>query len=370
MHTFGIITMDRDAEKEYITELGKRAPFHQFICHVFSPKDILPNKSTINGYVFDSTNNDWKESEFPLPNILYDRCFYKNEQEMKRYSPIINWLKQRKDACFLGYGLPNKFIMYDCLKHNQLLAPYLPPTKQVISASQVLKQLSIDYPIILKPVFGSQGRGIYVLQKALDGIQIKTVKNNQLIEKTLTISQTEKLISKMISLHKYLFQPFLKLQTTEKRPYDIRVFLQKDGKGNWVERGKGIRMGKGNYPISNLASGGVCLPFEKWLATFQKERATFIATEIQELIQSLPSMLETIFHPFFEIGIDISIDQKGAIWILEINSKPGRNVLFHLYPEMKDKLYDAPFQYGNHLLTLSSGGQENCEEKSISNRTI
>ena len=49
-----------------------------------------------------------------------------------------------------------------------------------------------------------------------------------------------------------------------------------------------------------------------------------IIQTIRDLSAQLPSLLEEGFGRLGELGIDFGVDTKGRVWILEVNSKPGR----------------------------------------------
>ncbi|MCU9612533.1 YheC/YheD family protein [Caldibacillus lycopersici] len=357
MQSFGIISINNTSELEYINEIAAYAVKSGFHCYRFTPDAVTPNKDTVPGLAFDSESGEWISAEFPIPTVLYDRCFYRNEQELKQYSPIINWLKTRTDLLFLGYGLPNKLAIYDTLKTNPQILPYLPETTATQHVQEVFKLLRERESLLLKPVFGSQGRGIFVLQKKEKQILVKTVKNTTIIEREMDSEKTKKWLNQLLASYSYLAQPFLSLTNAKQQPFDIRILLQKDENGKWIERGKGMRIGKEQSIISNLAGGGIPYSFEDWLEEVAPEKQEFIQAELNELIQLIPTALEHYYHPLFEIGLDIGIDKRGALWLLEVNSKPGRNVLLTVKPEMEKIIYEAPIKYAIHLLKGISKGE-------------
>lgn len=350
MPSFGIIQLNEVAECEYLTELAKRANEFGFECYRFTPKNIDPISQIVTGYKFIHSEKEWVQVQFDIPTILYDRCFYSNDKEAKEYSPIIHWLKSRKDLIFLSHGFPNKWDVYQCLKLSPSLSPYLPETKKVLSFDDIRPYFINKESFLMKPLFSSQGRGIYVIEPSKDSVSIKTVKQGNLIHKILSFHQAKKWIIQLIKKYSYLIQPYLSLNNHDSRPFDIRVFLQKDENGNWIERGKCVRIGPFGSFLSNISAGGEIKCFEDGLNKIRHEYRRFIEQEINEIVRTIPIILEEKYTRLFELGIDIGIDEKGAIWLLEVNSKPGRKSILETAPDLKNTLFQAPFLYAKYLL--------------------
>jgi glutathione synthase/RimK-type ligase-like ATP-grasp enzyme len=362
MQSFGIISLDNESEKNYIDGIAKFAHEYDFQLYRFTPDDIELENEKITGFKFNSKTSIWERKTFTIPTILYDRTFYRDEIEAKKYSRILNPLKASSKFHFLGYGLPNKLKMYEMLKHNERIRPYLPYSKQVNDAGFVIDYLSNHQKILLKPVFGSQGRGIFVIQKQGHLYDIQTVKSQSLIIKTFTEKRLNQWLQMLIANYPYLLQPYLSLKDEKEHPFDIRILLQKNETGKWSVRGKAIRVGQKNSILSNLAAGGIPKTFDSWFKKQTAEKKVFIQESINEIINTVPTLLETIFHPLFEIGIDIGVDQKGAVWILETNSKPGRNVFLTLQPEITETFFRAPLAYGKYIISSPKKGMVNDEQ--------
>ncbi len=176
------MTLTLDSESEYLTEVAKRATAQQVECVRFVPSSILPTTHLVKGKKFDASSECWVEDEFPLPALIYDRCFYGIDDHSKQCLPIVSWLKNRDDIQFLGYGLPNKLELYQAL-HNTELGAYLPVSKTVNQAQDVLLALKKHHRIILKPINGAQGYGIYYLKKNEKTFHVKTEKQKKIISR-------------------------------------------------------------------------------------------------------------------------------------------------------------------------------------------
>ncbi|WP_017754257.1 YheC/YheD family endospore coat-associated protein [Calidifontibacillus oryziterrae] len=351
MLSFGFLTLNKNIERKYYTEVAKRALTTTTEVFCFSPADIDPNTELVNGEIFNSINCNWERASFPIPNYLYDRCFYATEEQFRKYSPIVNWLKKRRNTTFIGYGLPNKWEIYKILSEHPILNYYVPHSIIATEPSHILKFLKKYQKVLLKPINGSQGKGIVALSlKEGRKIELQTHINKQIIRKDysnkLLLSNW---LKKLITTHSYLVQPLLNLQDHDHQCFDIRVLVQKNKPDQWIEIGRGIRKGQPGFLISNLHSGGTVHSFKKWLKTYNHHERVLIKDDIKTIVSHLPTILEQNFGPLFEIGIDIGVAKDRTIWILDTNSKPGHQTILHLNEKIEDFLYKAPLAYCQHL---------------------
>jgi YheC/D like ATP-grasp len=350
--TLGILSFELEKEQEYFTEIARRAKNYNMQVVSFSPANIQPNTEIVTGLSFDSTTDTWQQQQFSIPAYLYDRCFY-NKKLSKLSKPVVEWLKKRPNTTFLGYGLPSKLQTYKLISENSLLRPYLPKTQAVTAPADILEKLKKEKKIVLKPAYGAGGRGIYLLTYKRAQIHVQAQKGTELIEKILEEDIFLRFLTKLFK-HDYMMQPFLSIQDVTNCPFDLRLFLQKNNHGTWRTRGIGVRKGKEHYLTSNLSAGGTIVPYAEWKRQYTPREILLIEDAIQTISRILPVHLEEVNSPLFELGIDIGIDQKCAIWLLDINSKPGQKVLLSIDSSIGEDLYHAPLEYCSFLAYLNA----------------
>ncbi|MBS4171877.1 YheC/YheD family protein [Bacillus sp. FJAT-49736] len=350
MITMGILTLIPHENNSYFDEIAKRAHSYGIDIHLFSPLAINPNSLLVNGLYYDSEKENWVNKEYPIPEFLYDRCFYGEERKSNDAGAIVSWLKARNDITFLGYGLPNKWRLYETLIKNPNLAPYLPLTKKASSPEKVLTELKRYDEIILKPINGAHGYAVYSLQKIDNEIKIQTTKQEKMVEKKfINHEQAKSWLERLLTKQIFLIQPRLDNRNKDGSPFDLRLLLQKDGDGTWLERGRAIRTGAKHGLLTNISAGASVLSYEAWRSKATNFNHFYLQNEIEDLIKILPTQLEELFHPLFELGIDIIIAKNQSIWILDINSKPGRKIISLTNPNQLDSLYEAPLKYCQYL---------------------
>lgn len=345
MKHFGIMTLSLNNEAGYVDEIAKHADPADFRIYHFVPSTFNPYTEKVKGKVFHHEKGIWMSGEFPLPSIIYDRCFYHESPHSNQCKNIVTWLKQRKDIQFIGNGLPNKLKLYEVLAASNLKA-YLPKTKKLTSAKELIADFPFINPVIIKPIHGFQGNGIYFIHKRKKDIIVKTDKKDKQAEHTFGDEQKfAEWLNKVLAKNEYLSQAYLPLCTRDKQPFDIRCLLQKKPDGQWKTIEKGIRLGDKNRIISNLSAGATVIPFHDWVKHFSSAFQKFLTQEVNDILSSIPPILEASFPSLFELGIDIGVTENGSLWILDINSKPGRKVILSAYPHLAEQLYKAPTLY-------------------------
>lgn len=362
MSSFGIMTLSLENEKIYITEIAKFGEATGFNVYQFVPSSYNPLTEKVSGKVFDKDKNAWYKQDFPIPDYLYDRCYYQDDAHSRQCKNIVEWLKQKEDTVFIGNGLPNKLKLYDVLKASKLNA-YIPKSKPVLSAEELLEELSFVNPVMIKPINGSQGNGIYFIKEQNSCIHVRTDKKAKHVEHIFSDKDKfSRWLVQLLQKNDYFSQVYLPLCTAQKQPFDIRALLQKTEQNKWEIVEKGIRLGTEGRIISNLSAGAAVIPFKEWLENAPYKMKSFIETEIDDILTTLPPILEQTFPALFELGVDIGITVNGSLWILDVNSKPGRKVILQAYPDLSGKLYRAPLAYA---AMLRDGQRRNSNEKTL-----
>ncbi|RLQ97315.1 YheC/YheD family endospore coat-associated protein [Falsibacillus albus] len=350
MIQLGIITLTPDQPSSYFNELAGLSPDSGVSVYLFSPLHIQPGSENVSGYRFHQGTNQWIHDSFSIPSFLYDRCLYGETKESKDAKAIVSWLKAREDITFLGYGLPNKWSLYEKLIPASDISPYLPITRKVSSPEQIVDAAIKYKEVIIKPINGAHGFAVYLIEYDQHILTIKTTKNGKLVSRTVSDPKDAiPFFEKLLLKHIFILQPRLNNLNESGHPFDLRVFLQKDENGKWMERARGIRTGQKDGILTNLSAGADIISFEEWKNSVSNYNIPFIDNEINEVLDKLPHILEKQFYPLFELGIDLIIAKDHSIWIIDMNSKPGRKLVAMTNPQELETLYKAPLSYCKFL---------------------
>jgi hypothetical protein len=354
MISFGFLTVRPHQEQAYATEIAKRAKLYNIECYRFTPFCIQPGNQLVHGEKYDSSKDEWIKEVFPIPAFIYDRCYYKQDSFSTRARPIVQWLKKSPLTTFLGHGLPSKSDVYEAFKNHPSLSPYIPETVKAESSRQILQALFKQKTVLLKPDQGSQGRGIMLLSFYGKQLKIQSQRGQELTEVNFQDEASfHQWMTQKMERGSLLIQPFLNIHNYEGKPFDIRILLQKDAQGNWQEAGRGIRQAQSGQILTNISHGAEILSFDDGFHSFSPAQRRFICDELDSIIPLIPAVLEKAFSPLFELGIDVCIDRKGAVWILDMNSKPGRKIVTATCPQEEDALYHRLLAYCRHLSETS-----------------
>jgi glutathione synthase/RimK-type ligase-like ATP-grasp enzyme len=301
----------------YMAQAGKQIGLPVY---VFLPNHIDFANKTVIAYRY-TPQKKWIKVRMPFPTFVYDRL-----SNRQKYEAQIKALKANSSITFLGHVLGDKLKNHNHLIQHPGLAEHMPQTELVTSLQVIKDMLNTYEAVVIKPMRNSLGVGVMKITSKdnvhrAEGRDFK----NKIFHRTfpnrtaLLFWVRNQLKNKMIS------QPYLELSTPEGIPFDIRVLVQKAGKGEWQETGRAVRAGVINGLTSNLCGGGKAHSCELFLQKyFSEEQLEKIRHDIDYIVKELPPFLESRHGRLVELGIDIGVDKKGKVWLIEVNSKPGR----------------------------------------------
>ncbi|MCM3702987.1 YheC/YheD family protein [Paenibacillus macerans] len=313
------------------------------------------NANGIPGYMFE--RGGWVRKRLPRPDIVYDRCLTYDRKGQLRKQRLLSRLAAKHPYIYLTRGLAGKWAVHQALSKYRDLAPYLPETALYEGPLQLAEWLEAhDKEVFLKPRNGTHGRRTLYVKLADSGEQIGMIGrsgSNTLFKRRFSSRKAGlEWIDKFIGARPYLIQPYLQLNNAQGEPFDTRVLMQKNEKGEWSLTGMAVRVGPKHSLTSNLHGGGTAHKALPYLIRELGETAGISAVQtIRHLSLRIPEYLETCFGRLAELGLDFGVDREGKVWILEVNSKPGRTSLFRIGdPISARKSIENPISYARYLL--------------------
>lgn len=335
-----------------LTVYGRKKGLRVF---VFSPRAVDFAARTVKG--FEYRRGTWESGTFPLPDLIYDRCFV--GPSYRHYKPFVEKLQNDPAITFLGHGLSGKWQVYQMLIQSPQLAPFLPPT-EIFSLSSLLHTMHTYGAAVIKPMAGTHGIGVIRIRKAGSWYEITGRNRENQPFRRLVKGQAglNTFLRSFTTGRKFLVQPYLRLHTPDGIPYDVRVLVQKNGQGQWETTGKAVRLGDKRSITSNLHGGGKAVPLSSFLSQyFKPSDKTRIEQHVNTLANELPLFLEQSHGRLVELGIDVGIDTDGRVWVIEVNSRPGRTV-FRMIDDRRGRLHSIiqPIRYADYLMKARVGG--------------
>ncbi|MED1948167.1 MULTISPECIES: YheC/YheD family protein [Brevibacillus] len=342
-------------DKGYYKKLTLYGRKHGIRVFVFSPRQVNFSTRMVKG--FEYRNGSWHAKDFPIPAFIYDRCFV--GPSYRHYKPFVEKLQNDRNITFLGHGLSGKWQVHQMLAKSPLLAPLLPPT-EIFSYPVLHATLEKYGAAIIKPMAGTHGIGVVRIKEMRTGYEAsgRNRDNKPFTRRIRDTAELKRFVSVFTAGRKFLVQPYLELHTPDGTPFDVRVLVQKNGLGKWGITGKAVRLGDKRSITSNLHGGGKATLLASFLPLhFTSAKATRIEQTINRVAEELPRFLEESHGRLVELGIDIGIDTAGNVWIIEVNSRPGRTV-FRMIDDPTAQLHSItqPVRYAHYLMKERVGG--------------
>lgn len=341
------------AEGGYFRELmaaGRRLGLRVI---AFSPLDIDWTKSRVYGFTY-RRGSGWQAAFYPIPRVVYDRLF-PGKACWHTYWNAASRLRRLKRVSFMGKGLHGKWQMYRIVRRDERLSQYLPETHRVHSFSAVAAMLKKYGVVFLKPMFGSGGTGIIRVSRTKSGYTVRgRGRTGRYRLSVHSLASLQVALSGVNS--RYLVQQGLKLNYLNGSTYDVRVIVQKNGQGEWQVSGKAARIGRKGSITSNLHTGGTARTVESIMHHYFPDRADGIISEIHALVLDIANLMDQKAGPLCDLGLDLGVDVTGRVWLIEVNSKPGRKVFRRTGDRAaRRRSVQTPMGYARFLLEQGMG---------------
>ncbi len=270
----------------------------------------------IYGLYFDYASQKWQYGKLPLPSVVYRRGFNARNNFVNECGDRVNW-KVFNTVRF------DKWELYNQLKENGILQPYLPETA-LLTVDSLPAFLDKYSKVILKPAKLSRGRGISILSSTRDGT-VEIHDYRRLTDFRIPASRLKEYLEEGQYLRRdYIVQPHLDLARIDGTPWDIRVVMQKNRMNRWVCNGIECRLAGAGKQVTNISNGGRALALDEALklAFGAEADPVQVAKDIGEISMEFCEMMDRTGLCFAEFGLDIAIDRQRHYWFIEANVRP------------------------------------------------
>lgn len=329
---------------------------------VFTPSDVQGN--AVRTLTFDSSRGRWLRKYTTLPPIIYDRCRYK---AAANYHMLQAFRNRHAKLIYLSKPLANKWSMHQTLSQSSAIRPYLPATVRYSTIQELMRFLKKHKLIYVKPKNGTGGRGILRIEQISSDLYLLQGRN-QYRSIIAPFKANEKQLA--IKLHTlnlspdYVVQQGIHLTLNDGRVHDYRLLIQKNGQGVWEVTGCAGRIGPHRSITSNLHGGGTAVTQDRLLGYrfSSQEKIADIKDEMNDFAYKLADYLEVKFGKLCELGMDIAVDPKGSVWLLEVNPKPSREVFRRIGQHATyQKAVTRPLEYALWMLRQKKGAEERTD---------
>lgn len=355
-HVIAILTMDdetrpfRGNHNNFIDLIrtGREMGVNVYVTRV---KDIKLGHKRITGFHYHPDSQSWSQMLVPFPNVVYNRIPNRKDEQLPEVQQVIKACMKHAKVRLFNPSFFYKWTLYEWLNKSKLTRKYVPATKRLAHASD-LEQMLAQFPAVyLKPVKGKAGSGIMRVErpKSKGGPYVLRIQagRKSKITSNPNLSRLWSQIKSVIDSEEYIIQQGIPLASFEERPYDLRVLVQKNGKGEWALTGVGARVAGKQSITTHVPRGGSINEPEKVLtAAFGAETAKRILLRVRKSALSIARQIEKASgHNLGEMSMDLGVDTTGQIWFFEANSRPMK----FDEPDIRKKSLERIIEYSLYL---------------------
>ncbi|MCW2279200.1 YheC/YheD family protein [Heliophilum fasciatum] len=313
----------------HIRETQRYAHRRNVVTVVFSPRDICWEEGTVQGTTLGARG--WTRQTFPIPKVIFNRIFSRKTENIPDFVECKARLQTIPGLVLYNPGYLDKWQTHQYLLHHPAAKALLPETIVLHRPEEIWPLVNKHRIVYVKPVHGSQGYGIYRISRRASGnfsMQMRgtSVQSGQGYSKEVV----EKRLRTLMGKRTYVAQQGLRLATIKGAPFDLRLLMQKDGKGVWQQTKAFGRVAPPGMFTSNLSRGGTAMGLRHTLrvASYLRRRTRGgIIKELRHWGRLLPQIVEEATGKVYgELGLDLALDHRGRIWLIEINSKPHKRL--------------------------------------------
>ncbi|XXM70995.1 YheC/YheD family protein [Lysinibacillus sphaericus] len=305
---------------------------------------IRPGDDEVQGFV--KKGKKYELHTVVLPKVIYTRSFLSKKQG--------RFLEEKNIQFYNKKGIGhNKFRMHEIMSDDPEIALSLPETVEGTEENLEM-MLKKHRKLILKPAKGSLGGGIMKITKDASGrYRLKYPLARRKWGKIQFKEEFPGVIRQAFTDKRYIIQENIELATYKKRPFDLRVVVQRDHTGEWTVAGILCKVSPSKKQfVTNISQGGSSLSFDQVVKEHPSLSYTRTHDDISALSLKMAKHLERYTDHIADIAFDIALDKKGKPFFIESNFR-GRygNVRYKgkRYEEWKAKHFN-PIGYGRYLL--------------------
>lgn len=223
----------------------------------------------------------------------------------------------------------SKWTKTKIILKNKGLASYVPATS-LYSFDELEHMLEAHTLIYIKPDRGTYGNGVMCAEQIYNREADSNVEKTYVLryetktEHFTELEQLHKTIRNLCQGKEYLIQQGIRMLRYNDCPFDLRVLTQKTPDGQWESTGIIGRIAAKQKIITNHHSGGTVMHYKPLMTAHMTiTEAENIRQELKNLGTNVAAQLQKYYPNLKEIGLDVAIDDRWNIWILEVNTKPA-----------------------------------------------
>ena len=246
----------------------------------------------------------------------------------------------------------NKWKVYQLLVTDPILNRYLPETR-LLTIESFKEMLQKHSTLFVKPSNGSLGKGIIKVTRNKNGTMDFVIYGRGKVKNHAeTPEGFFKKTARIRGDKSYIVQQGIRLAVYRGSTFDLRIIYQKNREGKWQQGKKFVRVAPRGSSISNLSSGGRVEISRRILHYLfnSKDKVNSKFEEVKGLCLQTAVILEEKSGGIYgELGMDIGIDKNGALWLIEVNSKPRKTTESEFSTAVMRRTFKRPLEFASFL---------------------
>lgn len=280
-----------------------------------NPDSILTNSNKVKGKML--IGKKWTDVEVDIPKYIDIAPTLFNNKKLKEK---LDYLKGNSTLSVdKRMPLPKDKIQ-PLFKNDQEVKKYLIPTINIKSFDDIKDFLTKHEKIVLKPVRSNRGKNVILLRREHENYII----GMKMEERYYPEREFQKFYDENIIGNDFIAQKYIASKDMHGNPFDCRVHVEKNGKGEWRTAKNFIRIGIGQKVVSNVSQGGGVSDIKKFLITnYGENKGELILQDVRRFAKVLPYKVERVLNrEYMTLGFDVGIDKDGNLYIFEVNDFP------------------------------------------------
>ncbi|KFM98781.1 histidine kinase [Bacillus clarus] len=342
----GLLTLQFHHERTYYTEIAKRARQYYNVVAQFTPFGIDSKTDLVTGLIYDTDTGSWIEQLFPIPSYIYDRCHFKEDAEFQKAKPIIHSLQKRSSTIVLNNTLIDPSEVHNLFLTNKRLSPYIPQIDKG-TIRGIFKLLQKTKDIIIRPVTIYSNEKLYRVTYKDKIFHIDTLNTEK--HAPIQFKRTDQFIlwcQSEIQLSRYMIHPMLHPPNQLTYPIHIRTVMQKNKEQKWNVLGQFIQ--KSTSPSHFLLptiENATLHPFSKIQYLLSSTGVHLLQDALHDIVTEVLKLLDNSYSSLFELELSTIMDQKGAIWLMYVNTRPSYTPFIQHNHSLAEEIFHGPLKF-------------------------
>ncbi|KPV42135.1 YheC/YheD family protein [Alicyclobacillus ferrooxydans] len=303
---------------------------------ITSPKRLL-GLAHFPGWTSSETpGKEWrrKVSNMNRQTVIYDAMYLDDLKAYQISYPHLLKAVAKQDIPMFNPVLPSKSTLYELLTQNRIRGGRLPRTITQVTPTRVIQILDESDRVWLKPVYGSGGRNIVMIDRLPNGRYELTAERyrGKHLHQEMDRQRLVQFIRQLTTYRQYMAQEHIELGVTrEGRKVDFRVTVQRKDSGAWGVTATTARTGAAGSVLTNYHAGGRIRSLTNAHHDYHLLNSFGVTpsdlSHMNEFALRVARRLQSHYPRLGILGLDVGHTPQGEFYVYDFNGRPGRDIL-------------------------------------------